>query len=484
MSLSRRSFLQSSVASAAATGMFFSSTSGARGQSATESSSDEKTSAAENSQSPNEQPIFGYIGTGIRFHTALGRGGTEFGPGVALADVDLVQLGRAQQVLVDQARKHERPLVIHAHEDYRHVLDNKDIDAVFIATPDHWHTKQVIEAMQAGKDVYCEKPVTLTIKEGQQILQVMDQTKRILQVGTQQRTEFDHRFAQAAALVRHGRVGELQRMTVAIGGSRECPPLPKVAPPKQLNWDLWCGQAPLVPYREGDYVDVTGWGAGFPLGRAHRYYRWWYEYSGGKLTDWGAHHVDIAMWASDKLGSDIGLIEIDPVMVEHPVPFQDGYPTEHDRFNAATKFKVNVSFADGLEMVVVDSAQEELGFDNGIMFQGSEGRFLVNRGKIVGKPVELLEENPLPEDWLKQLYGRPAPASHIAHFVDCIKSRETPISDALSHHRILAVCHAVNIAMRLGRKVVFDPATDTFVDDYDANSFLDREQRKGYEIKV
>ena len=466
--LNRRSFLQSSVASAAATGMFFSSA-----------------SAAEDAVGgANDQPVFGYIGTGIRFHTALGKGGTEFGPGAALADVDLVQLGRAQQVIVDQARKHKRPLLIHAHEDYRHVLDNKDIDAVFIATPDHWHAKQVIEAMQAGKDVYCEKPLTLTIKEGQQIIEAVNKTKRVLQIGTQQRTEFGQRFAKAAAMVRDNRVGKLNRITVAIGGSRECPKLKAMDPPKQLNWDLWCGQAPLVDYREGDLVDLSGWGAGFPLGRAHRYYRWWYEYSGGKLTDWGAHHVDIAMWAANKLGSDVGKIEIDPVMAIHPVPFKDGMPAEDDRFNAATKFKVKVTFTDGLEMMVVDSAEEELGFRNGVMFHGEDGRFLVNRGKLVGKAVEQLADKPLADDWLEKLYGRRAPKSHIGHFVDCIKSRETPISDVVSHHRMLSVCHAINIAMRLDRKLVFDPATDTFVDDEQANGFVARKQRKGYEVTV
>lgn len=466
---SRRSFLQSSTASAVGAGLYFSSTS--------------MLDAA--SSSPNEQPVVGYIGTGIRFHTALGRQATDHvGACAAVADVDAVQLGRAKQVIFDQHMKHNRPLVVDTHEDYRHVLDNKDIDAVLIATPDHWHTKQCIEAMQAGKDVYCEKPLTLTIKEGHQILKVMQQTGRILQVGTQQRTEFGQRFATAAAMMRDNRIGDVRKLTVAIGGSRISPSLPVVDPPKHLNWEKWLGQCPVVPYREGEYVDVTGWGAGFRFGRGHRYYRWWYEYSGGKLTDWGAHHVDIAMWSLDKLGADIGNISIDPLMVEHPVPFKDGMPQEDDKFNAATKFNVRVTFADGIEMFVTDSAEKTLGFENGIMFEGSKGRFLVNRGKLVGKPVELLKENPLPEDWASQLYGQAAPKSHMQHFADCIKTRKTPISDAQTHHRMLAVCHAINIAMRLNRKLTFDPSTDTFVGDEQANSFLAREQRKGYEINV
>lgn len=465
---SRRSFLNTSVAAAAGAGLYFTSSSFLR--------------AASNS--PNEQPVIGYVGAGIRFHTALGKGATEFGPCAAIADVDAVQLGRAKQVVFDQHMKHKRPLVVDTHEDYRHVLDNDEINAVIIATPDHWHTKQCIEAMQAGKDVYCEKPLTLTIKEGEQILQAVESTGRVLQVGTQQRTEFGRMFAKAAAMVHDDRVGDVKKVTVAIGGSRECPSLPIVEPPKHFNWEQWLGQCPVVPYREGDFVDTTGWGAGFPFGRGHRYYRWWYEYSGGKLTDWGAHHVDIAMWALKKLGSDIGNIEIDPLTVQHPVLFKDGMPQEDDKFNCATKFNVRVKFADGIEMFVVDSAEDSLGFENGIMFEGSKGRFLVNRGKLVGKPVEQLKDNPLAEDWTTRLYGQEAPESHMGHFMDCIKTRKKPISDVETHHRMLAVCHAINIAMRLNRKLIFDPTVDRFVGDEQANSFIEREQRKGYEINV
>lgn len=465
---SRRSFIQTSATAAASAGLYFSSTA----------------ALAADEKSPNEQLQFGYIGTGIRFHTALGPQSTELGPGLAIADVDSVQAGRAKQVIFDQHRKHKRPLVVDTHEDYRHVLDNKEIDAVLIGSPDHWHTKQCIEAMQAGKDVYCEKPLTLTIKEGHQILEAIKKTGRVLQVGTQQRTEFGQRFATAAAMMRDNRVGKVKKLTVAIGGSRDSGPLPVVEPPKHLNWEKWLGQCPVVPYREGEYVDTSGWGAGHPFGRAHRYYRWFYEYSGGKLTDWGAHHVDIAMWSLDKLGADIGNIEIEPLMVEHPVPFKDGMPTKDDRFNCALKFNVRVKFKDGVEMYVVDSAKESLGFENGIMFEGEKGRFLVNRGKLVGSPVERLKSEPLPGDWAKELYGQEAPKSHMQHFVDCIKARKTPISDAASHHRMLAVCHAINIAMRLNRKLIFDPSTDQFVGDDQANTFIAREQRKGYEISV
>lgn len=474
----RRDFLK--VASAAGAAGYFSSCSARRAS----------------AKSPNEQPGIGFIGTGIRFHTYHGDQALRHGPCPALADVDSLQLGRAYQVAIDNHREHGQPLVINAHEDYRHVLDNKDVDVVCIATVDHWHTKIAIDAMKAGKDVYCEKPLTLTIKEGRQIIDVQKETGRVFQVGTQQRTEFGKRFPQAVAMVRDGRVGKLKQVAVAFGGSRISGALPKVDPPKTLNWEKWLGQCPLVDYRQAsNIVDQSGWGAGFPFGRAHRYYRWFYEYSGGKLTDWGAHHIDIAMWAMDKLTGDIGNVSIDPQFVEHPVPLKDGMPTQEDQFNCATKFRVVCTFADGQELVVEDH-NKEFNFERGIVFKGTNrgpsGRFIVNRGRIVGKPVEDLKSKPLPSGAIADLYGGEVPTSdqpedlgaHMNNFFDCVKTRKTPVSDVVTHHRMLSVCHAINIALRLERKLEFDPNTDSFINDAQANTFVSREQRKGYEITV
>ena len=442
-------------------------------------------------RSPNEQPGVAFVGTGIRYHTYHGKEALKFGPCIGIADVDAVQLGRAQQVAIDIHRENKRPVVVGAYEDYRNLLDRSDVDVVVIGTVDHWHTKVAIDAMKAGKDVYCEKPLTLTIREGQQILEAMQRTKRVVQVGTQQRTEFEQRFIKAAAMMRDNRVGDVRKVTVCIGGSRDAMVLPKCDPPKSLNWEMWLGQCPVVDYRaQEEVVDKEGWGAGFPFGRAHRYYRWFYEYSGGKLTDWGAHHVDIAMWALNKLGDDIGKVTIDPLEVTHPVEFVDGMPQRDDMFNCATKFKVKCTFADGLDMYIRDTAPD-LGFENGIMFEGSKGRFLVNRGKIVGKPVENLKADPLPSDAYSKLYVNDATGKglgkdgyHMKNFMECTKSRRTPASDVQSHHRMLNVCHAVNVALRLGRKVVYDPKTENFGDDKLANSFIEREQRAGYEINV
>jgi predicted dehydrogenase len=434
-------------------------------------------------KSPNEQPVLGFIGCGIRYHEDLGHVATQFGPCAAIADVDALQAGRALQVAFDEHRALGRPLSVDVYEDYRHVLDRKDINAVFIATPDHWHTKIVIEAMRAGKDIYCEKPLTLTIREGQQILEVERQTQRLVQVGTIQRTEFNNMFATAVALVAAGRIGQLQRITCAIGQSRKCDSLPAVPPPKTLNWELWQGQTPTVDYRQGPLGDATGYGAGHPLGRTHNYFRWWYEYSGGKMTDWGAHHVDVAVWTLDQIRSSLGRVEIEPVAVEHPVPLKDGMPTLDDRFNTAVTFNVRATLDDGVELRICDTGGD-LGFDNGILFEGDTGRFFVNRGRLSGKPVEDLANNPLPEDYLRKLYGVDPPKGHVAHFFDCMKTRQKPIADVASHHRGLSICHAVNIALRLGRKLLWDAEAEQFVNDRQANAFLERPQRKGYEIAV
>ncbi|MDB4778012.1 Gfo/Idh/MocA family oxidoreductase [bacterium] len=441
-------------------------------------------------RSNNEQPGVAFIGAGIRFHSYHSREALKFGPCVSICDVDSHQLGRGLQVAIENHRQNDRPITIDAVEDYRAVLDNKDVDVVIIGTVDHWHTKIVIDAMKAGKDVYCEKPVTLTVREGQQILQAQKDSGKIIQVGTQQRTEFDKRFAKAAALMRANRIGNHRLTTVAIGGSPSCDSLPVCEPPSNLNWDMWLGQCPMVPYRAGSKVaHEKGWGAGFPHSRTHRYYRWFYEYSGGKLTDWGAHHMDIALMGHDKLGDEIGLVKIKPLEVTHPVELdKNGMPTLDDRFNTASAFKVELAFADGTKMHVRHNA-DDLGFGNGVMFAGAASRFLVNRSKLVGRPVEDLESNPLADDSLSELYpydpmtrdGFGKPGFHMRDFMECAKSGKQPSSDMQSHHRMLNLCHSINVALRLSREVIYDPKTETFVNDEQANSFLQREQRKGYE---
>ena len=345
-----------------------------------------------------------------------------------------------------------------------------------IATPDHWHTKIAVEAMYAGKDVYCEKPLTLTIDEGKLIEKVVKETKRVFQVGTMQRTESGHRFLQAIALVKEGRIGTVKKVTCGIGGFEASPVIPVADIPKELDWNSWLGPAPLVAYRALPEMR-KGYGGGVPLySNCHYAFRNWHEYSGGKLTDWGAHHVDIACWAIG--ASDTGPSKVTPLEYKLACEYKNGHPMVKDRYNIATNFKVRADMPCDIEMIITSEG------DNGILFEGTKGRFFVNRGKITGKPVEDLKDNPLPEAALEEVYGGKISENHCANFIEAMKSRKQPISDVWSHNRMLEICHLSNIAMRLDRPLEWDPTSREIVDDNEANAFLSRESRKGYEIEA
>lgn len=421
-------------------------------------------------QSSNERPIFATIGLRNQGWEITNKS-FKFADFAAMADVDANVLG-ANVEKAEKAQK-KKP---DAYKDYRKVLDRKDIDAVMIATPDHWHTKIAVEAMYAGKDVYCEKPLTLTIAEGKLIEKVVKETGRVFQVGTMQRTESDQRFLQAIALIRNGRIGKVQKVTCGINGMEASPVIPVVPVPQELDWEFWLGPAPKVEYRALPEMRV-GYGGGVPLfSNCHYAFRNWHEYSGGKLTDWGAHHVDIACWA---LGAgDTGPSKVTPLDFKLPVEYRDGHPLVQDQYNAATEFNIKVDMPNNVEMIITSEG------DNGILFEGTDGRFFVNRGKIAGKPVEDLKENPLPEGAIEKVYGGQVSANHTANFIEGIKSRKQPISDVWTHNRMLEICHLSNIAMRLNRPVQWDPAKREIIGDAQANAFLSRENRKGYEINM
>ncbi|MCH2124328.1 MAG: Gfo/Idh/MocA family oxidoreductase [Pirellulaceae bacterium] len=421
---------------------------------------------------PVDRLKLGCIGTGSRWG-AVGPNAMKFSDCVAVCDVDASHVGSAAQRV--EKIQNTTPKV---YEDYQRILDRKDIDVVTIVTTDHWHSKIAIEAMQAGKDVYCEKPLSLTIDEGKKICQVAKDTKRVFQVGTQQRSEMGLRFLQAVAIIRAGRIGDVQKVHVAIGGSPTSGAIPVATPPSHLNWEKWLGQAPLVDYRINK--------EGGRKTRCHYEFRWWYEYSGGKLTDWGAHHVDIGQWGIDQLGEGQGPLALEPLMVEHPMEFKAGQPTLDDRYNTATKFNIKVLFPNNIEMYIRQDCKD-LGFDNGLMFEGTKGRFIVNRGKIAGQAIDALKDNPLPEGLLNSLYKGKEPGggnAHMRNFFDCIKTREDPISDVFTHHRALTTCHLSNIALRLNRSIQWDPALEQIVGDDEANAWQAREQRAGYEIVI
>jgi predicted dehydrogenase len=429
MTASRRSFLKSTAALGAAGGLL------------------PCLLAQQRVLGANERPAFGGIGCGGQGRHDQGRVGVE-GDIVAVCDVDSKRVEEASD-------KGKRAVFA----DYRKLLEKKEIDAVIIGTPDHWHTKIAIESMKAGKDVYCEKPLTLTIDEGKMLCKVVRETKRVFQVGTQQRSEDGLRFQKAVAICRLGRIGKLKKVTAGIGGAPKGGPFKKSDPPPHLNWDQWLGQTPQV-----DYIDK----------RCHYEFRWWYEYSGGKMTDWGAHHVDISHWG---LGmADSGPVSIEPVKAEHPVELKDGMPTVDDCYNTATAFSIKCVFAGGEELFIQSHSP------NGCAFEGEKGTIFVSRGKLTGEAVDALKDDPIPEEELTKLRnGKPA-RSHMGNFIACLKDRGMPASDVFSHHRALTTCHLANIAIRLGRALKWDPVKEEIVGDPAANGFLAREQRKGYEI--
>lgn len=421
-------------------------------------------------QSPNDRPVFGTIGLRNQ-GWAITSKSFKFANFAALADVDSKVL-EDNVGKVQKAQGHKPD----SYKDYRKILDRKDIDAVMIATPDHWHTKIAVEAMLAGKDVYCEKPLTLTIDEGKLIERIVKQTGRVFQVGTMQRTEFNNQFLMAVALVQHGRIGKVKKVTCGIDAMEASPMIPETAVPEGLDYDFWLGPAPSVAYRALPELR-QGYGGGVPLySNGHYSFRNWHEYSGGKLTDWGAHHVDIACWAIG--ANQTGPSKVTPVNFKLPVEYKDGHPTVSDRYNAATNFEIHAAMPDDVLMVITSEG------DNGILFEGTEGRFFVNRGKITGKPVEELKDKPLPEGAIEAIYGGKVSENHTENFTAAMKSRKQPISDVWTHNRMLEICHLSNISMRFGRALTWDPEKRQIVGDDQANAMLSRPSRKGYETQV
>ena len=388
---------------------------------------------------------------------------------VAIADVDR---GRAES---SNGRMSDGKADVYEH--YDAILERDDIDVIHVATPDHWHTKPLIEAMLAGKDVYCEKPLTLTIDEGKLIRQVQKETGRIVQVGTQQRSTF-HLFVKAMAIVADGRVGKIKRVQAAIGGAPSSPAIPIAEVPQELNWDRWLGPAPKVDFRS--LPPASGKGLGNT--NCHYEFRWWYEYSGGKLTDWGAHHVDICNWALQLNGQTEGPISIGG-KAKHPVSFENGNAIQNDRYNTATSFEFSVGYPGGTEMTIRSDT------DNGVLIEGDKGRIFVNRNKLVGAPVEALADHPLPDDAISKVYkGLPMEGNergaHWANFLHCVRERKEPISDVHTHMQMLNVCHLAGISARLGRDLKWDDHQEQIVGDDQANAMLGRPYRSGYEIET
>lgn len=437
LEISRREFLAGSLAGLAAAGLpaWFANSA--------EAAEAERVASSPSRIGPNDTIQFGVIGPGGS------RGGYRMGLGVARSaaahdgckviaacDVDGQHLKEAVETFGPDCK---------GYKDFRELLARKDIDAVVIGTPDHWHAAISIAAMKAGKDVYCEKPLTLTIDEGKKLVKVWRETKRVFQVGSQQRS--DRRFRLACELVRNGRIGRIKRVethlpTGPTGGPFEPKPVPS-----DFDWDMWLGPAYWTEYvRE----------------RTHGTFRWWLEYSGGMMTDWGAHHNDIAQWG-------LGMDRSGPLQVEAtgkaPNP-------GHNCYNTFPEYDITYIYPGGITMLCTNKGE------NGVLFEGEDGWIFVNRSLIRASDQHLLDE-PLPAD-ATRLYES---NDHTGNFIDCIRSRKQPICDAEIGHRSVSVCHLGNISLRLsGRRLTWDPKKEEFVGDDGANTYLSRPMRKPWKI--
>ena len=404
---------------------------------------------------------------------SIARGAAKFGTMVAVCDVDD---RHTEEFAKEFDEKHG--LKLNKYRDYRECLEKEKPDVVTIGTPDHWHVPIAIAALRAGAHVYCEKPLTLTIDEGKQIRKVVEETGKVFQVGTQQRSE-KNLFLTAIAMVKSGRLGKNVNAFVAIGGAPGGGTIKGEEVPDDLDWDMWVGPAPKAEYSE----------------ERRKKFRWFFEYSGGKMTDWGAHHIDIAQWA-------LAPGEDGPVTIKGEGKFTKNVPTDYNRkkfldgeaslpsgYNTATEFHIDLTFGNGSVMSVNHRYKREddnVDFGNGILFEGEKGRIFVNRGKIEGRPMNDLTDDDRKEldSMIVELCKGKKPGNHMGNFFQCITEGGKPISDVWSHHRTMTSCHLCNLSLMLGRELKWDPKREVFIDDDQANALLSRKSRAGFSAEV
>jgi len=399
--------------------------------------------------SPDDRPGIALIGCGGMgsYDTSIAQ---HWGDVVAVCDVDQKHVA----VAVERFTKDGK--VPKGYSDFRKLLERDDVHAIINGCPDHWHSLVNIAAARAKRDIYSEKPLTLTIDEGRHVVKAVRDNKAVLQTGTQQRS--DKNFRMACELVRNGRIGKLKEVVVYLPAGRREGPFASQSVPPELNWDFWQGQAP-----KADYLPQ----------RCHQMFRYWYEYSGGTMTDWGAHHMDIGYWA-------IGLPA--PTLVESKAlstPIPGGYTCISD-------YEVKFTYPNGVVFNVRSTSDEDPfggilkkeGQRNGIRFEGSDGWIWVNRDEIKASDEELLRK-PLPEGAVRLYVSN----HHMGNFFDCIRSRKDPICDVDVGHRSATVCHLGAISLRTGRKLQWDPTKEVFIGEHakEANAHIAREMRKPYD---
>lgn len=380
---------------------------------------------------------------------------------VAVCDVDSRHLGRAKS-LVEIANGPG----CKTFADFRAMLDDPDVDAVLISTPDHWHALPTVLACMAGKDVYVEKPLSLTVAEGRAMVAAARRYDRVVQTGSQQRS--DAKFRRACELVRNGALGKIREIVVGLPGVNfDKPPAPDSEPPAELDYDFWLGPAPARPYNPR---------------RVHYDFRFWWDYSGGQLTNWGAHHLDIVQWA---LGMDhAGPVEVEAHADHHP----DGW-YEVPKSSVAT-----YTYPGDVKVVCRQGGDAP----NGVRFLGERGELFVSRGKLEANPAAILEDAPAPTagsgggDFRLEVSD-----DHHANWLSCVKTRERPVCDVEIGHRSATVCHLANLAIRTAANphsgegyrdvghLTWDSARErvvAFVGKSDPNDLLDRPARAPWSL--
>lgn len=418
---------------------------------------------------PSNRINIGAIGTGriSRGHDMPGVWKYDHAQIVAVCDLDSNRANDAK-VLVNEfySKKTGKPFDgVKVYTDYRQLLKNKDIDAVIISTPDHWHSLIGIDAVEAGKDVYLQKPASLTISEGRALADAVKRTKRILQIGSQQRSS--RQFRYAAELVRNGRIGQLQKVYIGLPGDPSGEEEPEMPVPANLNYDMWLGPTPQVYYTEKRVHPQVGYDRPGWL-RCE-------QFGAGMITGWGSHHIDCAHWAMNT--EHTGPIEVSG-WAEFPT---SGLWDVHGRFQTEGLYE------NGVRMIVSNE------FPNGIRYEGTEGWIFVTRGNYqatASDPVSAQGPKPLEASDPKILTSVIGPNEVHLHestdqhgnWLDSIKSRKDPISPAEIGHRSCTTCLLHHIVMKLKRKVYWDPAKERFKNDDEANAMLAREQRKPYTI--